>query len=207
MSAVAAPLSASPQLEGPQDPRPRRWTREEYYRAAELGLFGPEERLELIRGEILQKVSPQKQSHITAVLLSEEGLEDAFRSVACHVRVQGPITLPNDSEPEPDLLVVSGRVRDYETRHPGPADVLLLVEVSDSTLRYDQTVKAALYAEAGIAEYWIVNLPERRLEVHRHPQGSGYADVTPYAERESVTPLSAPGASVRVADLLPSLSS
>ncbi|HVK01850.1 MAG TPA: Uma2 family endonuclease [Armatimonadaceae bacterium] len=197
-------MPAPDALSGESWPRRRLWTRAEYYRAAEDGIFAPGERLELIRGEILY-MSPQRQPHSTGVRLTDVALQDVFEGSPCDIRTQLPLTLPDDSEPEPDVLVVRGGIRDYERRHPGPADVLLLVEVSDATLAFDRDVKARLYAEAGIPEYWVLDLRNRRLLAYRAPNDGLYPEPTEYREDEQVTPVNAPrqGVSVRVADLLP----
>jgi Uma2 family endonuclease len=209
MSIILNP-PVNPPMEEAEDTgvRPRRWTREEYYRAAELGLFRPEEHLELIKGEIIQRVSPQKKPHFSAILKGQKSLEAAFGS-GYHVRPQGPMRMPDDTEPEPDLLVVSGADEDY-TDHPTHADAVLLVEIADTTLRYDLGEKAALYAEAGITDYWVASLPERCLYVHRDPvpmpenrNGFGYNSITRYEAEETVAPLAAPQAAIRVSDLLP----
>ncbi len=186
----------------------RRFTREEYYSAAEKGVFGPGERLELIRGRIVEKMT-QRPPHSTAIGLGADVLGPLF-GPGCHVRQQSPLTLPDDTEPEPDLLVVSGPRSQLVGRHPYPTDVLLLVEISDTTLRYDRTVKGPLYAEAGIREYWIVNLNARCLEVYRSPEpvpGDGgsfrYGSVNVYSEGDMVTPLGTPDQIVAVMELLP----
>jgi len=187
--------------------RPRRWTEEEYYLAAELGIFRPDERLELIRGEVVQKGSPQKRWHFAAITRGAKLLEAVF-GPEFYICPQGPMRISETSIPEPDLLVVVGSSDDYSD-HPGPGDVRLLVEIADTTLRFDRGTKAALYAEAGIADYWIENLPERRLEVYRDPaplpdgSGFGYHSVASYTEKETVTPLAAPQAVILVADILP----
>jgi Uma2 family endonuclease len=185
----------------------RRWTRAEYHRAAEMGLFRPDERLELIGGEVIRKMSPQQTPHATSVLLVEEQLRRVFAEGHV-VRVQLPLALGEHSEPEPDASVVVGSIRDYEDEHPSTA--VLVVEVADTTVRTDRVTKAGLYAQFGIADYWIVNLPERVLEVHRDPApmadqpfGHGYRSVTRHAEGATVTPLAAPVAAVLVDDLLP----
>jgi Uma2 family endonuclease len=181
--------------------RPRRWTRDEYYRAWEAGIFGPEERLELLDGEILQRMGPQPP-HATAVSKTAHVLATAF-GPGCYARQQSPITLHDQSEPEPDVLIVPGTPDDYAARHPGPQDALLLVEISDTTLRLDQGRKQRAYARAGIPEYWVVNLTVRRLHVYREPTGSGYRSVTHFGEEESIAPLAAPDSLVCIASLLP----
>lgn len=190
-----------------QPGRPRRWTREEYYRAADLGLFDAGERLELIEGEIIRKVTVQKRPHALAISIGARVLQEAFGPTA-YVSHQSPIHVSDQSEPEPDLAVIAGTPEDY-LDHPTPADVLLVVEVSDTTLRLDRGRKAALYAGAGVRDYWVENLPHRILEVYRDPaprsdqDGFEYRSITTYTVQESVAPLAAPQALVRVADLLP----
>ena len=180
---------------------PRHWTRDEFYRAWELGIFGPEERLELLDGEILQRMSPPPPC-AASVSKTAHLLTTAF-GPGYHIRQQLPITLNDQSEPEPDVLVVPGTPDDYATRHPGPSEARLLVEISDTTLRMDQGRKLRAYARACIPEYWIVNVPARRLQVYREPVEAGYQSVAYYSEEESVTPLAAPHATISVAGLLP----
>lgn len=207
MSVIQRPDTAAP----PESPgvRPYAWTVETFYRALRSGLFEHPERLELIKGEIIERMSPQDTPHLQACGYVYDAALQAF-SGNCHVRSQGPLDIGRATEPEPDVMVVRGARREYDNRKPRPSDLLLLAEVSDSTLAYDRGVKASLYAEAGVPEYWIVNLPERCLEVYRAPGakageqfGFGYHDARRYAETESVAPLAAPGAPVRVEDLLP----
>lgn len=188
-------------------PRRRPVTRLEFERAVETGLYGPEERLELIEGVVVEKMTPQKSTHSTAILACEEALRASFRT-GCHVRVQLPLALGDLSEPEPDLAVVAGGFRDYAAQHPTTA--VLVVEVADATLAYDRSTKGPLYARAGVPEYWIVNLPDRMLEVHREPAamaeqplGHHYRSITRYTEGATVVPGAAPDQAVRVADLLP----
>jgi Uma2 family endonuclease len=115
------------------------------------------------------------------------------------------VILSKWSEPEPDVSIVLGGPFDYLPEHPKAADVRLLIEVADTTLRFDRGRKRSAYARSDIPEYWIVNLPARQLEVYRDPVGSRYRSVTVHSEHEAVTPLAAPHAFVRVSDLLPPL--
>lgn len=187
----------------------RRWTRVEYQRAGELGLFGPQERVELIRGKVFQKVT-QRPPHATSISKTVRALERLF-GFDFVVRGQSPLALADDSEPEPDAAVVRGGPDDYADEHPRAPDALLVIEVSDTTLGYDLGAKAVLYAEAGITDYWVLNLPRRQLEVRRDPlppspggrSASGYRTVTIYLETDVIAPLFAPDRPVRVADLLP----
>jgi len=186
-------------------PAVRRWSLDEYYRMGDLGFF-QDQRVELIDGEIIQ-MAPQRDTHAAAVSL-------AFRAVskimpdAFWVRCQLPLRLREMSEPEPDLSVVEGCERDYVGRgHPTTA--LLALEVSETTLQYDRGDKAALYASAGIQDYCIVNLADRRVEVYRNPVPDGsakfgfrYADCSVYSAQDRVKPLVAAG-EIAVVDLLP----
>ena len=187
-------------------PNLRRWTRAEYMRMTEVGILAPDERVELIEGEII-KMSPQNTPHAVAVSLISEILR-VFFGKGYYVRTQMPMDINEISEPEPDVAVVSGTPRDYLLGHPTTA--LLIVEVSDSTLAYDRNQKASLYAKADIADYWIVNLINRRLEVHREPApmpeqpfGCGYKQITHYVETDHVTPLAHPQSFIAVAEILP----
>lgn len=188
--------------------RPRRWTTAEYYRMGELGLF-ENERVELLDGEIWT-LPPQKTPHFAAIRRSVDALEVAFGE-DFDFRQQMAMTLEDGTEPEPDVLVVPGRWQDYEDHHPTPPEVSLLVEVSDATLRKDRSKKLNNYARAGIADYWIVNLVNRRLEVYRDPApidgGHGYKTVLTLFDGDCIAPLAAPGGTVAVAvaDLFPPL--
>ncbi len=183
-----------------------RWTRQAYDRMVEAGVFSPGERVELIDGEILE-MSPQKSGHSTAVSLIAEALRAVF-GTGYYIRVQMPMALDPYSEPEPDIVVVLGSPRDYRNAHPTSA--LLVVEVADTTLAYDREQKGSLYARAKIADYWMMNLSDRRLEVYRDPApmaqaryGWGYRTVQHYTGEDWVSLLPAPQARVAVADLLP----
>ena len=184
--------------------RPRRWTREEYYRLGEAGLFDGE-RVELLDGEIWT-LPPQGTPHFSAIRRAYRSIEEAF-GPGFEIREQAPITLDDGTEPEPDVVVVPGSSRDYEDHHPGPPEVRLLIEVSDATLRKDRGEKAENYARAGIADYWILNLVHRQLEVHRdpfaRPDGAFYRTSQILLPGESVAPLAAPEHEVAVAELFP----
>lgn len=182
----------------------RRWTRQEYDRLVVQGFFHPEERLELMEGEIV-RMTPQGSLHATAIRLVEEALRAAF-GTGFDVRVQMPLALTDDSEPEPDVAVVTGNPRDYRDTHPSAA--VLIVEVADATVPYDRERKRALYARVGIADYWIVNLLDRRLEVFRRPTLPGspdasYAETAVLAAHDRIAPLAAPENPIAVSALLP----
>src|SRR5262245_27684805 len=145
--------------------RARRFTRVEYERLVEAGMFRPDERLELLAG-ILVVREPQGSRHAAVIGLVEDALRACF-GPGWLVRVQMPIALDDESEPEPDLAVVAGGWRDYEAAHP--ARPVLIVEVSESSLGQDRGDKAGLYARARVPDYWIVDLVSRSIEVHREP--------------------------------------
>jgi Uma2 family endonuclease len=185
--------------------RPRRWTKEEYYRLGELGFF-QNQRVELIEGRLMVH-SPQKPLHSAVVDRVDEILGPLF-GTGYLVRCQLPLDLGQILEPEPDVAVVAGTGWQYLNAHPTSAE--LLVEVAETTLAFDRGRKGSLYARAGIADYWVVNLVDRQLEVYRNPQpdataphGYSYADRTVLHPGSTVRPLALPQATIAVADLLP----
>lgn len=140
----------------------KRFTIAEYHRLAELGFFGEDDRVELIRGEIVQMAAKGKRhSTFNRRLIRELS---KLLGVRATLQSQDPIIIPEYSEPEPDIAILRNREDDYINAHPSPADTLLLIEIADSTLSDDQKVKLPLYAEAGISDYWIFNLVENCLE-------------------------------------------
>ena len=177
------------------------WTRSEYERLVELGMLTPDDRAELVDGLIVKKMT-HNPPHFTALGLAEDWLRSIV-GPRRHVRAQGPIALSDMSEPEPDLVVVAGSRGHYASRHPKPEEVELLVEISHSSIDRDRRLKAPLYARAGVRELWIVDLDNRRLELHREPGPGGYRNVTTLAEDDSATPLFAPSEHVKVANLIP----
>jgi Uma2 family endonuclease len=169
----------------------------------EMGFF-QDRRVQLIEGDIID-MPPQKNVHAGVVGLCEKAVSKAFGE-GYWVRMQLPLYLTDNSEPEPDISVVPGGPRDYiETDHPRSA--LLVIEVSETTLRFDRKTTTRLYAGAGIEDYWIVNLIDQQVEVHRKPsRGSGepaYADIQIFNAGDSITPIAVLNASIAVADLLP----
>ena len=183
-----------------------RFTRHEYKRLLDNGFLREDDPIELVDGLLLVK-EPQASPHRTSVLLSAKALERAFGD-GWFVQTQSPIILGDRSEPEPDVCVVRGSPRDYVLSHPTrPA---LAVEVAQSGLGIARGRKAATYARGGITDYWIVNLVERVLEVHREPARPGpalrhwgYMSITTLDAAAAIAPLAAPAARIQVADLLP----
>ena len=165
-----------------------------------MGLFD-QQHFELIDGELIDKMG-KNRPHITLMAYMVLWLHQTFGGP--FVLTQGPIDVsPEDnptSEPEPDVIVMSREYWHFKSANPRPEDLRLVVEVSGSTLPFDLTTKAALYARAAIAEYWVLDLVARRLIVHRNPVGGTYESVVVYGEHEQVAPLAAPHAEFRVAD-------
>ncbi|MEO1351488.1 MAG: Uma2 family endonuclease [Cyanobacteria bacterium J06635_15] len=145
----------------------KRFSVEEYHRLTELGFFQSDERLELIHGEIIQMAAKGVAHEVCLTRLLRELPKCLAETVT--LRCQSPITLSPDSEPEPDFAIVRNRDDDYFEGHPQPADILWLIEVSDSSLAYDQSVKLAMYAAHGITHYWIFNLLDSVLECYSDP--------------------------------------
>ena len=184
----------------------RRFTRDEYLKMAEAGVFGPWERVQLIAGEII-RMTPQGSLHATGICKVDVTLRLVFPS-GYQIRIQLPLDLGRYSQPEPDLAVVRGSYEDFRDAHPTAA--VLVVEISDATLDLDRREKAAIYAEANIPEYWIVNLADRILEVQRDPApgvgpggGHGYRTILRLTGGDYITPLGAPQTRIPVGDLLP----
>ncbi|MDR3637193.1 MAG: Uma2 family endonuclease [Isosphaeraceae bacterium] len=181
-----------------------RWTSEEYYRLAELGFFR-NRRVELVRGQIIAR-SSFKPAHAISVELADNTFRTAF-APGHRVWIQLPLDLGRRNQPEPDAVVLAGSPRD-SGEHPKTA--LLVVEISDTTLRYDRLVNGHLYARAKVADYWILNLIDRQLEVYREPVPDparngrfAYHQQTIVTAGGRVAPLGKPGVEVAVADLLP----
>lgn len=183
----------------------RRWTRAEYDHLVDLGVFRADP-VELIGGQLIV-AEPQNSAHATALGAADDALRAALPP-GFIVRAQMPLALDEESAPEPDLAVVAGRRGDYRARHP--ARPVLVVEVADASLRFDRRQKGSLYARAGVPEYWIVNLIDRVVEVHRDPAPDGgaihrwrYRTVEHLGPGATVAPAALPTTRVAVADLLP----
>ena len=188
------------------------WTHDEVYRAMETGVFGGEPldwlKMELLEGELFEFRSPTPPQ-IYSEMSGRELLQAAFGE-GHYISARHPLEFDAHNEPEPDLAVIVGNIRDFPKHHPGPQNVRLIVEIPVETLRYDRYKKAQIYAKANIPEYWILILKNRTLEVRRDPgplpenaKRWEYREIKIYQEAESVTPLHAPNAVIRVADLLP----
>jgi Uma2 family endonuclease len=181
--------------------RRRRFTLDQYHRMGEAGIFHPDDRVELIEGEIIE-MTPIGSLHAATVTRIHEFFVTRLGERAT-VRAQNPLVMPrHESEPEPDVMLLERRADFYARAHPQPPDVRLLVEVADSSVLYDRRTKFPLYARAGAAEAWLVDVEARRVEIHRQPTARGYQDVELPEPDTSFAPLAFPDVAVTLADLL-----
>ena len=149
---------------------------DEYYRMAETGILTEADRVELIHGEILN-MSPIGSKHAAVVDRLSKILHQHLSEVDI-IRVQSPVKINDLNVPEPDISVLKFREDFYAQQHPGGQDVLLVIEVSETTFAYDKEIKLPLYASVGIPEYWIINLEKQEIEVHKLPSGDVYKNIT-----------------------------
>lgn len=178
----------------------RRFTVAEYHRMGEAGIFPPKDRLELIRGEIIH-MAPIGSRHSACVARLNHLLVRRLGERAV-LWPQNPLTILPDSEPQPDIMLLRYRDDFYQDALPTPADVALLIEVAETSLRFDRTVKAALYAEAGIREYWIVDLASESVELFREPAGGRFQHVERVDRDGRLTPAAFPDFAIRLADIV-----
>jgi Uma2 family endonuclease len=177
----------------------RRWfTVDEYLRMAEAGILHEDDRVELIDGEIIQ-MSPIDDPHVEGVTRFTDVFAGAIAAHRMRLYTQNPVRIDQHNDPQPDVVVARPGTRGA----PRPADVLLVIEVADTSLRYDRQTKLPLYARAGIPEAWLLDVNGRTLEVHRRPGPDGYALVRPYRLGEKVAPEALPDLAIAVEDLLP----
>ncbi|MDP8922709.1 MAG: Uma2 family endonuclease [Chloroflexota bacterium] len=176
------------------------FTVDEYERLGQAGILGEDSRVELIEGEIIQ-MNPIGGPHASTVDRLTRLLVLGLGDLAI-VRVQSPIRIRERNEPQPDLALLRPRADFYATGHPTPADVLLVVEVEDTTVEYDTRTKAPLYARAGIPELWVVDLPRACVVTHREPSDIGYAATRVHRRGEVLRPLAFPDLAVPVDDIL-----
>jgi Uma2 family endonuclease len=184
------------------EPQRKRWTRAEYEKLLEETLG--QERLELVEGELISKMG-KKRRHVATLVMLQTWLGQVFGPN--FVQPEAPIDVaPEDnptSEPQPDIIVTRHDVSVEPDSNPQPTDILLAVEVADSTLGFDLKTKARLYARAGILDYWVVDVKGRRIIVHRDPAGGVYGSVVAYREDEFVAPVVAPNQQLKVAKVFP----
>jgi Uma2 family endonuclease len=179
----------------------RLWTVEEYHRMAEAGIFGADERVELLEGKIIWMIA-KGTAHRSAVSRTDRLLQNSLRNVAL-ICVQDPVKLNERSEPEPDIAVVKVDPLDYADHHPTPSEVYLIIEVADSSLKLDCETKAQAYSQAGIKDYWGLDVVNRQLHVFREPTSEGYKVEVVLAEDGTITPLEFPDLQIVVLEMLP----
>jgi Uma2 family endonuclease len=179
----------------------RSWTVDEYYQMAKIGILHPDEKVELIAGQIIRNMTPQGSFHAAAITRTNR-LFNQPTQPRFLVRSQLPIQLDNRSEPEPDIALVKSDRFDYDDRHPKAEDVYLIIEIGDSTLKTDLTLKKQVYAEANIADYWVLDLTKRQLYIYRQPTSEGYQQEQILSEQENISPLSFPNLQFKVGEML-----
>ena len=180
----------------------KRWTVQAYHRMSELGLLDASERTELIAGQITL-MAAKGTPHVTALRLLAIELDAYLADRPFFVSTQDPIHIDDLSEPEPDLAIVRGAVLDYADHHPRPEDVCLVVEVADSTLRQDCEVKDKLYAQANIAEYWVIDLKSDRLHIFQDPTPTGYGSHLILSAPAQASPAAFPMLSLSLTSIFP----
>lgn len=168
-----------------------RFSRDAYHRMFEIGVLNGDQRFELLDGDVYMMMSPigPNQSNVTS-RLNEFFVGCLPRELQC--RIQQPVVVGDHSEPEPDVAIVRRRDAEYSSQHPGPADVVLLIEVAQSSLSIDLGLKSHVYAQSGIVEYWVVDLVNRKVIIHRDPTPTGYRTVSQFAADSTLTPVGAP---------------
>ena len=184
------------------EPLKKLFTRDEYYALAEAGILKPEDRFELIEGEIycMPPIGNPHAGCVNRLVRQFSALVAADRAV---LSPQNPVNLTDISAPQPDITVLRPREDFYGNGHPTPADVLLLVEVSETTIGFDRHTKIPLYARCGIPEAWLVDLTKEILEIHRDPARDGYRNVQRLRRGERIAPLAFPDFEIAVESILP----
>jgi Uma2 family endonuclease len=179
----------------------RQLTSTEYYGMIESGIIREGERVELILGQIFTMAAKGNRHTLCTRKLFKHLL--SLIGDRADVQSQDPITLPNNSEPEPDIVIARCRSDEYINSHPSPEDIILVIEVADSTIKFDRETKAPLYAAAGISEYWIVNLIDDRLEIYRQPEGNIYTSIEIVTPPRSIRLPHFPEISLNISDFFP----
>lgn len=196
-----ADLSAR-EIEGSSLTNIKYWSVGEYHRINEVGILNPDERTELIAGQIIM-MAAKGTPHVLTLRLLASVLESLLKDRAVFVSTQDPIQLDNFSEPEPDLALVKGSIWDYVDRHPRAEDIYLVVEVAESTLKQDCELKDKLYARSGIADYWVIDIKYRRVHIFQQPTPTGYTSHLILTAPNSVSPLAFPNAILSIESILP----
>lgn len=176
------------------------WTVDEYHQMIEAGILTHEDKVELLEGQIIQ-MSPQRPPHAATTQCAANYLSRLLEQA--YIRVQLPITLPPNSEPEPDIAVVRIDDREYFEHHPVADEIFLLVEVAKTTLKNDRITKAPTYAKAKIPEYWILDVQERQVYVFREPEGESYQQEIILSEDATISLLAFPDVNISLNQLFP----
>jgi Uma2 family endonuclease len=204
MSVTAEAVQLDAQTQQPvhteEIPHRHRWTVAEYHKMAEVGLLNEDARVELIEGDIIEMApigsghggKVKRFIHLFSRLLGDTAI----------VAAQDPVVLGKRSELQPDIAILRWRDDFYESAHPGPEDILLVVEVADTTARYDRKIKVPLYARHGIPEVWLLDLQQQVLEIYRNPEQGKYQHIE-HLRSDQVAPLHLPEAVIQLADLFP----
>ena len=198
---MTTPTKAPARPETSTPPTSRKFTVDEYYRMVEVGILHPDERVELIDGEVtlMAPVGPQ---HLWSVNLLNSSLAELVVEGRVIVQIQSPIRLDDNFQPEPDVALLTPQSQANSSELPGPNDILLIIEVSDTTLAYDRDVKSRIYAKANIPETWVMNLVEDCIESFTGPGPDGYASHTIYRLGDTISPSTLPDVEFAVEDLL-----
>jgi Uma2 family endonuclease len=179
----------------------RLWTVDEYHRMAEAGIFEPSERVELLEGKIIWMIA-KGTAHSSAVGRTNKLLQNRLGNQAW-IAVQDPVKLNEQSEPEPDIAVVKIDPLDYADHHPTPAEIYLIIEVADSSLKLDTEIKAKAYSQAGIKDYWVLDVVKRELIVFGNPTTEGYQNQEIITKHQNISPLDFPDLEIVVSQMLP----
>jgi Uma2 family endonuclease len=174
----------------------KRWTVTDYHRMIASGVLTPDDRVELLDGQVIEMV-PQDPFHASIIDEGSDYLKVLFAGRA-KVRAQLPIVLSGYSEPEPSIAVVRIDENRYRDRHPNPTDIFLLVEIADASLKYNRTYKAKLYAQADVPEYWIIDVHHYQIIVFRHPKDGTYQAEEVLTDTDPVTPIAFPDISIKL---------
>ena len=189
------------EIQKPLTPTRKLWSVDEYYRMSEVGVLTPDERTELIEGEIIL-MAAKNPPHVTIGNLAADYLRNLLAGAA-YIRTQDPIRLDLRSEPEPDIAVVQGTSRQYLEHHPTPDEIFLIIEVADATLNYDLKRKSQLYAKAKILEYWVIDVRLCQVHVFREPVQKTYRQKSVLASDASVALIAFPDVIISVRDFFP----
>ena len=181
-------------------PTRRRFTVAEYYEMAKAGILGEDDRVELIAGAVIE-MAPIGRRHAACVRRLDRLFQQAVGDAAV-ISVQNPVWLDERNEPQPDLELLRPRPDFYTLGHPTPADVLLIIEVAETSSRYDRQVKVPLYARHGIPECWLFDLDQATITVYREPTPTGYRTAQTVRRGEMLTPLAFPSLELAVTDIL-----